>query len=154
MNRKVSNKIIGIDLGTTNSCVAIDGKVIANKEGKNTTPSVIFFNEKGEKVAVGKAAKDQAIIKPEQVIFEAKRLIGRKFQSPEVQEFQKISPFQIIPAKNGDAWIKVGGKEYSPPQISALVLEKMKETAEDYLGGIVKKAVITVPAYFDDAQRQ
>src|SRR5437764_2427096 len=159
MNRKVSNKIIGIDLGTTNSCVAIDGKVIPNKEGKNTTPSVVFFDEKGEKiVAIGQAAKKQDVIKPKQVIFEVKRLIGRSFNSQkdlkEIEEFRKVAPFQIIPAKNGDAWIKVGGKEYSPQQISAFVLQKMKETAEDYLGEIVKKAVITVPAYFKDSQRQ
>jgi molecular chaperone DnaK len=107
MSKEISNKIIGIDLGTTNSCVAImQGKkaeVIFNDKGKNTTPSVVFFNEKGEKVSIGQEAKGQAIIKPEQVIFEVKRLIGRKFADPEVQEFRKITPFQIIAAKNGDA---------------------------------------------------
>src|SRR3954447_943368 len=154
MNKKVSNKIVGIDLGTTNSCAAINGKVIANKEGKNTTPSVVFFDEKGERVlAVGQAAKKQAIVKPKQVVFEAKRLIGRKFTDPEVQEFRKIAPFEIISGKNGDAYVKVGEKEYSPQQISAFILQKMKKITEDYLGKKVKRAVITVPAYFNDTQR-
>ncbi|CAJ0895076.1 15149_t:CDS:2, partial [Entrophospora sp. SA101] len=148
----------GIDLGTTNSCVAVmEGnvsKVIPNKEGKNTTPSVVFFDEKGERVlAVGQAAKKQAIIKPKQVVFEAKRLIGRKFTDPEVQEFRKIAPFEIISGKNGDAYIRVGEKEYPPQQISAFVLQALKEVAEEYLGAKTKKTVITVPAYFNDAQR-
>ncbi|CAH1756663.1 11255_t:CDS:2 [Entrophospora sp. SA101] len=149
---------VSIDLGTTNSCVAINGKVIANKEGKNTTPSVVFFDEEGKKIlAVGQAAKMKAVTKPSQVVFEAKRLIGRKFASPEVQDFRKIAPFEIMENKNGDAWVQVGEKgqeKYSPQQISAFILQKMKETAEDYLGETVKKAVITVPAYFNDAQRQ
>lgn len=155
MNKKISNEFIGIDLGTTNSCVSVNGKVIANSEGKNTTPSVVFFDEKGDKVlTVGQSAKKQTIIKPKQVVFEAKRLIGRKFNDPEVQEFKKVAPFEIIAGKNGDAYIKIGEKEYPPQQISSFVLEEMKKIAEDYLGATVKKAVITVPAYFNDAQRQ
>ncbi len=150
-------KIIGIDLGTTNSCVAVlDGgepKVIPNSEGANTTPSVAAFTPTGEKL-VGTAAKRQAITNPEKTIFEAKRLIGRKFNSKEVQEFAKVAPFKIFEAKNGDAWVKVGDREYSPQEISALVLQKMKKTAEDYLGETVTEAVVTVPAYFNDAQRQ
>jgi molecular chaperone DnaK len=150
-------KIIGIDLGTTNSCVAVldggDPKVIPNSEGANTTPSIVGFTPSGEKV-VGQAAKRQAITNPDKTIFEAKRLIGRKFTSKEVQEFVKVAPFKIIEAKNGDAWVKIGDREYSPQEISALVLQKMKKTAEDYLGEPVTEAVITVPAYFNDAQRQ
>ena len=158
MSKKVSNKIIGIDLGTTNSCVSIDGKVI-QREGKNTTPSIVLFDEKGEKVvSVGQTAAKQTIVKPKQVVFEVKRLIGRSFNSKEdlkeIKEFQKAAPFQIIPAENGDARVKIANKEYSPQQISAFILEAMKKTAEDYLGETVKKAVITVPAYFNDAQRQ
>jgi molecular chaperone DnaK len=151
------SKVIGIDLGTTNSCVAIveggETKVIHNSEGSNTTPSVVAFMDNGERI-VGQSAKRQAITNPEKTIFEAKRLIGRKFNSKEVQEFMKVAPFKIIEAKNGDAWVKVGDKEYAPQEISALVLQKMKKTAEDYLGHEVKEAVITVPAYFNDAQRQ
>ncbi len=150
-------KIIGIDLGTTNSCVSVmeggEAKVIPNSEGGNTTPSVVGFTSSEEKL-VGQAAKRQAITNPEKTIFEAKRLIGRKFSSKEVQEFIKVAPFKIVEAKNGDAWIKVGDREYSPQEISALVLQKMKKTAEDYLGETVTEAVITVPAYFNDAQRQ
>lgn len=150
-------KIIGIDLGTTNSCVAVleggEPKVIPNSEGANTTPSVVGFSPSGEKL-VGQAAKRQAITNPERTVFEAKRLIGRKFTSKEVQEFIKVAPFKILEAKNGDAWIKVGDREYSPQEISALVLQKMKKTAEDYLGEAVTEAVVTVPAYFNDAQRQ
>jgi molecular chaperone DnaK len=150
-------KIIGIDLGTTNSCVAVlDGgepKVIPNAEGANTTPSIVGFTSSSEKV-VGQTAKRQAITNPEKTIFEAKRLIGRKFSSKEVQEFIKVAPFKIIEAKNGDAWVKVGDREYSPQEISAIVLQKMKQTAEDYLGEPVTEAVVTVPAYFNDAQRQ
>lgn len=150
-------KIIGIDLGTTNSCVAVveggDPKVIPNSEGGNTTPSIVAFSESGEKL-VGQVAKRQSITNPDKTIFEAKRLIGRKFNSREVQEFAKIAPFKIVEAKNGDAWIKVGDREYSPQEISALILQKMKKTAEDYLGAEVKEAVVTVPAYFNDAQRQ
>lgn len=150
-------KIIGIDLGTTNSCVAVveggDPKVIPNSEGANTTPSIVAFTDSGEKL-VGQVAKRQSITNPEKTVYETKRLIGRKFNSREVQEFMKVAPFKIQEGKNGDAWIKVGDREYSPQEISALVLQKMKKTAEDYLGEEVKEAVITVPAYFNDAQRQ
>ena len=150
-------KIIGIDLGTTNSCVSVleggDPKVIPNAEGANTTPSILGFSNSGEKL-VGQAAKRQAVTNPDKTIFEAKRLIGRKFASKEVQEFMKVAPFKIVEAKNGDAWIKVGDREYSPQEMAALVLQKMKKTAEDYLGEAVTEAVITVPAYFNDAQRQ
>jgi molecular chaperone DnaK len=150
-------KIIGIDLGTTNSCVAVleggEPKVIANAEGANTTPSIVGFTPSGEKV-IGQAAKRQAITNPEKTIFEAKRLIGRKFSSREVSEFTGVAPFKIVESKIGDAWIKVGDKELSPQEISASVLQKMKKTAEDYLGEAVTEAVITVPAYFNDAQRQ
>ena len=150
-------KIIGIDLGTTNSCVAVmesgEPKVIPNSEGANTTPSVVGFTSGSEKL-VGQAAKRQAITNPEKTIFEAKRLIGRKFSSKEVQEFIKVAPFKIIEAKNGDAWARIGDRDYSPQEISALVLQKMKKTAEDYLGEPVTEAVVTVPAYFNDAQRQ
>jgi molecular chaperone DnaK len=150
-------KIIGIDLGTTNSCVAVleggDPKVIPNSEGANTTPSVVGFTNSTEKLT-GQTAKRQAITNPERTIHEAKRLIGRKFNSREVQEFAKIAPFKIIEAKNGDAWVKIGDREYSPQEISAIILQKMKQTAEDYLGEPVTEAVVTVPAYFNDAQRQ
>jgi molecular chaperone DnaK len=150
-------KIIGIDLGTTNSCVAVleggEPKVIPNAEGGNTTPSIVAFLASGEK-AVGQAAKRQAITNPEKTIYEAKRLIGRKFSSKEIQEFVKVAPFKISEAKNGDAWIQAGDREYSSQEISALVLQKMKKTAEDYLGEPVTEAVVTVPAYFNDAQRQ
>lgn len=151
------SKIIGIDLGTTNSCVSVleggEPKVIPNTEGVNTTPSVVGFSSSGEKL-VGQSAKRQAITNPDKTIFEAKRLIGRKFTSKEVQEFIKVAPFKIVEAKNGDAWVKVENREYSPQEISALVLQKMKQTAEDYLGEPVTEAVVTVPAYFNDAQRQ
>lgn len=150
-------KIIGIDLGTTNSCVSVleggSPKVIANSEGGNTTPSIVGFADNGERL-VGQIAKRQAVTNPEKTIFEAKRLIGRKFNSREVQEFIKVAPFKIVEMKNGDAGIEVGGKQFSPQEISAQVLMKMKKTAEDYLGQAVTEAVITVPAYFDDLQRQ
>jgi molecular chaperone DnaK len=150
-------KVIGIDLGTTNSCVAVleggDPKVIPNAEGTNTTPSVVGFTPTGEKL-VGQAAKRQAVTNPERTVFEVKRLIGRKFNSKEVQEFAKVAPFKVVEAKNGDAWVKVDDREYSPQEISAFILQKMKKTAEDYLGEPVTEAVITVPAYFNDAQRQ
>src|SRR6516162_3489184 len=136
-------KVIGIDLGTTNSCVSIveggDPKVIPNSEGSNTTPSVVGFSDSGEKL-VGQVAKRQAITNPDRTIYEAKRLIGRKFNSKEVQEFIKVAPFKIFEAKNGDAWIKVGDREYSPQEISALVLQKMKKTAEDFFGEPVTEA--------------
>lgn len=150
-------KIIGIDLGTTNSCVAVleggNPKVIANSEGANTTPSIVGFVDSGERLT-GQIAKRQAVTNPEKTIFEAKRLIGRKYSSREVQEFIKVAPFKIIEMKNGDAGIEVGGKQYSPQEISAQILMKMKKTAEDYLGQPVTEAVVTVPAYFDDLQRQ
>jgi molecular chaperone DnaK len=150
-------KIIGIDLGTTNSCVSVleggEPKVIANSEGVNTTPSVVGFTVSGEKL-VGQTAKRQAVTNPDKTVFETKRLIGRKFSSREVTEFAKVAPFKIVEAKNGDAWVKVSDREYAPQEISAMVLQKMKKTAEDYLGEPVTEAVITVPAYFNDAQRQ
>lgn len=150
-------KIIGIDLGTTNSCVAVmeqgEPVVIPNSEGSRTTPSVIAFSEKGERMA-GQIAKRQALVNPEKTLYSIKRLIGRKFDSEEVQSMAKVTPFNIVASKNNDAWVEVDGKTYSPPEISAMVLQKMKETAEDYLGEEVTEAVITVPAYFDDTQRQ
>jgi len=150
-------KVIGIDLGTTNSCVAImeggEPVVIANSEGSRTTPSVIAFTENGERL-VGQQAKRQAVTNPENTLFAIKRLIGRKFKSEAVQKDMKISPFKIIEADNGDAWVESRGKKYSSPEISAMVLQKMKQTAEDYLGEKVTDAVITVPAYFNDSQRQ
>jgi len=150
-------KVIGIDLGTTNSCVAImeggEPIVIANAEGTRTTPSMIAITESGERL-VGQQAKRQAVTNPENTLFAIKRLIGRKFDTEAVRKDIKISPFKIVKADNGDAWIDVRDKKYSPPEISAMVLQKMKKTAEDYLGEEVTDAVITVPAYFDDSQRQ
>ena len=150
-------KIIGIDLGTTNSCVAVmeNGayKIIPNAEGHNTTPSIIGFANNGENL-VGQVAKRQAVTNPSKTLFGIKRLIGRKFTDKEVAHFKEIAPFEIFANKNGDAWVKVDGKEFSPQEISAKVLEKMKKAAEDYLGQPVTEAVITVPAYFNDAQRQ
>ncbi len=150
-------KTIGIDLGTTNSCVAVmeGGKptVIPNAEGNRTTPSIIAFTKKGERL-VGLTAKRQAVTNPENTLFSIKRLIGRKFTDTEVQEDVKIMPFRIIEAKNKDAWVQAGGKDYSSPEISAMTLQKLKNDAEAYLGEKVDKAVITVPAYFNDSQRQ
>ncbi|QCI22036.1 molecular chaperone DnaK [Buchnera aphidicola] len=150
-------KIIGIDLGTTNSCVAImDGnkpRVLENAEGDRTTPSIIAYTQEGE-VLVGQPAKRQAITNPKNTLFAIKRLIGRKFKDDEVQRDIKIMPYRIINSDNGDAWIDVKKEKMAPPQISAEVLKKMKKTAEDYLGEKIKEAVITVPAYFNDAQRQ
>ncbi|MEK8084957.1 molecular chaperone DnaK [Aquabacterium sp. A3] len=150
-------KIIGIDLGTTNSCVAImEGnttKVIENSEGARTTPSIIAYQEDGE-VLVGASAKRQAVTNPRNTLYAVKRLIGRKFSEKEVQKDIDLMPFTIAAADNGDAWVEVRGKKYAPPQVSAEVLRKMKKTAEDYLGEEVTEAVITVPAYFNDAQRQ
>lgn len=150
-------KIIGIDLGTTNSCVAImDGKkarVLDNAEGERTTPSIIAYTQDGE-ILVGQPAKRQAITNPKNTLFAIKRLIGRRFQDEEVQRDIKIMPYKIIKSENGDAWLNVKNKKMAPPQISAEVLKKMKKTAEDYLGENVTEAVITVPAYFNDAQRQ
>ncbi len=151
------SKVIGIDLGTTNSCVAImDGaqaKVLENAEGARTTPSVVAFTEDDEKL-VGQPAKRQAVTNPENTIFAVKRLIGRNFEDPTVKKDIETAPYKIIKADNNDAWIEAKGNKYSPSQISAFVLQKMKETAEKYLGQAVSKAVITVPAYFNDAQRQ
>ncbi|HEU4683581.1 MAG TPA: molecular chaperone DnaK [Nitrospira sp.] len=150
-------KVIGIDLGTTNSCVAImsggDPVVIANAEGSRTTPSVVAITDKGERL-VGQIAKRQAITNPENTIFSVKRLMGRKFKAREVQEALKRLPYKVVEADNGDAHVELRGKRYSPPEISAMILQKMKQTAEDYLGEKVTEAVITVPAYFDDSQRQ
>ncbi|WP_456310118.1 molecular chaperone DnaK [Serratia proteamaculans] len=150
-------KIIGIDLGTTNSCVAImDGgkaRVLENAEGDRTTPSIIAYTQDGETL-VGQPAKRQAVTNPQNTLFAIKRLIGRRFQDEEVQRDLKIMPFKIVGADNGDAWLDVKGQRVAPPQISAEVLKKMKKTAEDYLGEPVTEAVITVPAYFNDAQRQ
>lgn len=151
------SKIIGIDLGTTNSCIAImDGnktRVLENTEGDRTTPSIIAYTKDGE-ILVGKPAKRQAITNPSNTLFAIKRLIGRKFTDEEVQRDIKIMPYKIIKSDNGDAWINVKNKKLAPPQISAEVLKKMKKTAEDYLGESITEAVITVPAYFNDAQRQ
>jgi molecular chaperone DnaK len=151
------SKIIGIDLGTTNSCVAImeggDAKVIANVEGNRTTPSVVAFTESGERL-VGQTARRQAITNPDNTVYAVKRLIGRKFDSDEVKRDVKISPYKITKAKNSDAQVTVRGKDYSAAEISSMVLTKMKQTAEEYLGEKVTDAVITVPAYFNDSQRQ
>ncbi|WP_018873665.1 molecular chaperone DnaK [Thioalkalivibrio sp. ALJ16] len=150
-------KIIGIDLGTTNSCVAVmegdQAKVIENAEGTRTTPSIVAFSDDGE-VLVGQSAKRQAVTNPQNTVFAAKRLIGRKFDEGEVQKDIKLVSYSIVKADNGDAWIEVQGKKMAPPEISARVLQKMKKTAEDYLGETVTEAVITVPAYFNDSQRQ
>ncbi|HHH14020.1 MAG TPA: molecular chaperone DnaK [Thiolapillus brandeum] len=150
-------KIIGIDLGTTNSCVAVmegdKAKVIENAEGDRTTPSVVAFTPEGE-VLVGKAAKRQAVTNPHNTLFAIKRLIGRKFDDEVVQKDIEMVPYKIVKADNGDAWVEVNGKKMAPPEISAKVLQKMKKTAEDYLGEPVTEAVITVPAYFNDSQRQ
>ena len=150
-------KIIGIDLGTTNSCVAVmeggDPVVIANAEGSRTTPSMVAFTDSGERL-VGQTAKRQAVTNPENTIFGVKRLIGRKFDSPEVQNDIKVLPYKIVKASNGDGHVQVRGKDSSPAEISAMVLQKMKETAEAYLGEKVTEAVVTVPAYFNDSQRQ
>ena len=151
------SKIIGIDLGTTNSCVAImegsQAKVLENAEGARTTPSVVAFTDESEKL-IGQPAKRQAVTNPENTIFAVKRLIGRNFEDPTVMKDVETAPFKIINSEKGDAWIEAKGQKYSPSQISAFILQKMKETAEKYLGQAVTKAVITVPAYFNDAQRQ
>ena len=150
-------KVIGIDLGTTNSCVAVmDGKnakVIENSEGARTTPSIVAFTSDGERL-VGQPAKRQAVTNPERTFFAVKRLIGRRYDDPMVEKDKDLVPYKIVKAPNGDAWVEVDGKKYSPSQISAFILQKMKETAEAYLGEKVEQAVITVPAYFNDAQRQ
>ena len=150
-------KVIGIDLGTTNSCVAVmDGgkpKVIENSEGARTTPSVVAFTKDGERL-IGQPAKRQAVTNPESTIFAVKRLIGRRFDDPMTKKDMELVPYEIVKGANGDAWVKAGGEDYSPSQISAYTLQKMKETAEAYLGETVTQAVITTPAYFNDAQRQ
>jgi molecular chaperone DnaK len=150
-------KVIGIDLGTTNSCVAVmegkNPKVIENAEGMRTTPSMVAFTEDGERL-VGLPAKRQAVTNPENTFFAIKRLIGRRYDDPMVEKDKKLVPYQIVRADNGDAWVESRGKKYSPSQISAFILQKMKETAEAFLGEKVEQAVITVPAYFNDAQRQ
>src|SRR5438046_1466182 len=150
-------KVIGIDLGTTNSCVAImeagDPVVITNAEGSRITPSVVAFTDSGERL-VGQIARRQAITNPENTVFAIKRLIGRRYEEAEVQKAMKVLPYKIVRADNGDAWVEVRGKKYSPAEISAFILQKMKQTAEDHLGEKVTEAVITVPAYFNDSQRQ
>ena len=150
-------KIIGIDLGTTNSCVAIiDGdkpKVVENSEGDRTTPSIVAFT-KDDEVLVGQAAKRQAVTNPTNTLFAVKRLIGRRFDDEVVQKDIEMVPYDIVKADNGDAWVTANGKKMAPPEVSARVLMKMKKTAEDYLGEEIKEAVITVPAYFNDSQRQ
>ena len=150
-------KVIGIDLGTTNSCVAVmDGKtakVIENAEGMRTTPSIVAFTDDGERL-VGQPAKRQAVTNPERTFFAVKRLIGRRYDDPMVEKDKKLVPYKIVKASNGDAWVEADGKTYSPSQVSAFILQKMKETAEAHLGQKVEQAVITVPAYFNDAQRQ
>jgi len=149
------SKVIGIDLGTTNSVVSVleggEPTVITNPEGARTTPSVVAFSKEGERL-VGQVAKRQAVTNPENTIFSIKRFMGRKYS--EVSEEQKMVPFKVVEAKNGDARVSVEGKEYPPPEISAMVLQKLKQAAEDYLGEKVTQAVITVPAYFNDSQRQ
>ncbi|MBN9242400.1 MAG: molecular chaperone DnaK [Mesorhizobium sp.] len=150
-------KVIGIDLGTTNSCVAVmdgkDAKVIENAEGARTTPSIVAFTADGERL-VGQPAKRQAVTNPENTVFAVKRLIGRRFDDPVTAKDKGLVPYHIVKGDNGDAWVEAGAKKQSPSQISAMILQKMKETAEAYLGEKVEKAVITVPAYFNDAQRQ
>src|SRR5690606_26676448 len=150
-------KVIGIDLGTTNSCVAVmdgkDAKVIENAEGARTTPSIVAFTSDGERL-VGQPAKRQAVTNPENTLFAITRLIGRRYDDPVTAKDKGLVPYAIVKGDNGDAWVEAGGKSQSPSQISAMILQKMKETAEAYLGEKVEKAVITVPAYFIDAQRQ
>ena len=150
-------KVIGIDLGTTNSCVAVmDGgkpKVIENAEGARTTPSIVAFTKDGERL-IGQPAKRQAVTNPDNTVFAVKRLIGRRFEDPMTKKDMELVPYNIVKGNNGDAWVEAGGDKYSPSQISAFILQKMKETAESYLGENVTQAVITVPAYFNDAQRQ
>ena len=156
-NGEYMAKVIGIDLGTTNSCVAVmDGgkpKVIENSEGARTTPSIVAFTKDGERL-IGQPAKRQAVTNPDNTVFAVKRLIGRRFDDPVTKKDTELVPYTIVNGKNGDAWVQAGGEDYSPSQISAFILQKMKETAESYLGETVTQAVITVPAYFNDAQRQ
>ena len=151
------SKVIGIDLGTTNSCVAVleggEAKVLENAEGARTTPSMVAFSKTGERL-VGQAAKRQAVTNPTDTLYAVKRLIGRRFDDKMVQKEKGLAPFGIVRADNGDAWVEARGDKMAPQQISAFVLGKMKETAEAYLGTTVTQAVVTVPAYFNDAQRQ
>lgn len=153
----MSNKVIGIDLGTTNSCFAVmdggEAKVLENSEGARTTPSMVAFTDSGERL-VGFPAKRQAVTNPENTLFAIKRLIGRRYDSPEVEKDKKLVPYKIVSGDNGDAWVEVKGDKYAPSQISAIILQKIKEYAESYLGEKIEKAVITVPAYFNDSQRQ
>ena len=151
------SKVIGIDLGTTNSCVAVmegsNAKVIENSEGARTTPSVVAFSENNETL-VGQSAKRQAVTNPENTLFAIKRLIGRSFDDEKINKDKELVPYKIVKSDKGDAWVNASGKDYAPSQISAYILQKMKETAESHLGQKVSQAVITVPAYFNDAQRQ
>lgn len=151
------SKVIGIDLGTTNSCVAIregdETRVIENSEGARTTPSMVAFADNGE-MLVGQSAKRQAVTNPANTLYAVKRLIGRRYDDPTVTKDKALVPYSIVAGDNGDAWVEAQGKKYAPSQIAAFVLGKMKETAEAYLGEPVSQAVITVPAYFNDAQRQ
>ncbi|MFQ5957955.1 MAG: Hsp70 family protein, partial [Alphaproteobacteria bacterium] len=151
------SKVIGIDLGTTNSCIAImegkNARVIENTEGARTTPSMVAFSDDGERL-VGQAAKRQAVTNPENTLSAIKRLIGRKYDDPMTEKDKGLVPYKIVKADNGDAWVEAQGKKYSPSQVSAFILQKMKETADNHLGETVTQAVITVPAYFNDSQRQ
>ena len=151
------SKIIGIDLGTTNSCVSVmeskEAKVVENSEGARTTPSIVAYVDNDE-IIVGSPAKRQAVTNPKNTLYAVKRLIGRKFSDDEVKKASETSPFTITSSDNGDAWVEINGKKIAPPEVSAQILKKMKKTAEDYLGQEVKEAVITVPAYFNDSQRQ
>src|ERR1700692_3768680 len=151
------SKVIGIDLGTTNSCVAVmegkDVRVIENSEGARTTPSMVAFSDSGERL-VGQSAKRQAVTNPTNTLYAVKRLIGRRYDDPTVTKDKGMVPYNIVRGDSGDAWVEAKGQKYSPSQVSAYILTKMKETAEAYLGETVAQAVITVPAYFNDAQRQ
>ena len=153
----MADRVIGIDLGTTNSCVAVmeggKARVIENEEGTRTTPSFVAFGKDGE-LLVGQPARRQAVTNPENTIYAIKRLIGRRYDDPAVEKDKALVPYKIVKGPNGDAWVEAQGKQYSPSQISAFILTKMKQTAEAYLGETVTKAVITVPAYFNDSQRQ
>lgn len=164
MASKITGNIVGIDLGTTNSCVAVmevkikinqgkNARVIENSEGSRTTPSVVAFLDKEERV-VGQLARRQAVTNPTRTFYATKRLIGRQYSDPEISKIKKLVPYEIVRADNGDAWVSTGKSKYSPSQIGSMVLVKMKETAEAFLNGPVKQAVITVPAYFNDSQRQ
>ncbi|WP_287994995.1 Hsp70 family protein, partial [Acidiphilium sp.] len=151
------SKVIGIDLGTTNSCVAVmegkDVRVIENAEGARTTPSMVAFAENGERL-IGQSAKRQAVTNPTNTLYAVKRLIGRRYDDPTVAKDKDLVPYGIVRGDNGDAWVEARGQRYAPSQVSSYILTKMKETAEAYLGETVTEAVITVPAYFNDAQRQ